>query len=407
MEQWREEALLHDGRTVEVHRKISFELTTIGGGFGWINPLLFFPKLGSPEKYSIEVVNPDTRKWVVWSEDNYVKPIMIDFVDGVPYLAVYGQRVFQNTSLYGCPDIPYVFFKYDTSAAEWVRIPRSAVPKDLSQANLIAEGYIPSITQADRLFSKERVLSNNRDYARRTKPYDMFSITIPSDFEDWTYSRKNRFKNERIKDDCRPPLPRPVDVINPKSPISPSQSVDLDIFDTKNFDPEMVATHSSEGKPSEFSKLIWDSQRVEACKVFLKPADPDNPLLDGWQGFVQDKTGQQIMASTGGTRLCDPDVMWIFNYAAERDRIVIIKVNPSGEVLYRISFKKPVPVSGYYDEAFIAYTTFKAENGFLTFEWYDTRSLGNTRYIKRIIKVKIKEPSTSAPFTVGGEVAEH
>src|SRR6185369_5498912 len=77
-EKWDDEALLHDGRTVEVHRKVTFHFW--GGeisSLGWW-----------PDEYSLEAKDPDTGQTIKWSGERGVNPIMLDFVESIPYLVV-------------------------------------------------------------------------------------------------------------------------------------------------------------------------------------------------------------------------------------------------------------------------------------------------------------------------------
>src|SRR6185369_9353876 len=125
-EKWDDEALLHDGRTVEVHRKVTFHFW--GGeisSLGWW-----------PDEYSLEAKDPDTGQTIKWSGERGVNPIMLDFVESIPYLVVRSSRVFSNVKLYGCPEIPYVYLRYDQETSKWSPLPRNLAPKAVRTANL-------------------------------------------------------------------------------------------------------------------------------------------------------------------------------------------------------------------------------------------------------------------------------
>ena len=129
--EWIDEALLHDGRTIEVNRTVIYNF---GSGE------LTYALQRWPNQYSLEATNPDTGKKVKWLGEKYVNPVLLDFVDGATYLVINSGRVFSNTKKYGCPEIPYVFLRYDEKIADWIPIPTNKIPIGLTQANL-SESY--------------------------------------------------------------------------------------------------------------------------------------------------------------------------------------------------------------------------------------------------------------------------
>lgn len=203
-------------------------------------------------------------------------------------------------------------------------------------------------------------------------------------------------QNERIANDCRPALLRPVDSINPKSPLPSSQDVTLEILETKNYDPVWIFEGNSNTAADQWSKLAWDSERWDACKKFFRPADPNNPLLDGWHLFTNDPTGKKITVYNGN-RICDANTIWMWDYVAERGRMVLIKVSPTGDVIYRISFEKPDEPMRF--RGGIMYPTLIAKGGYVYFEWWNTNQSGRNMHIKRAMKVRFREPQATAPNT--------
>lgn len=381
---WIDEALLHDGRTVEVQREVAFHF---GGGD------LSQACTKWPDEHSLEAKNPDTGKPVKWSGEKHVNPILLDFVDGIPYLAVMSMKVFSNVDLYGCPEIPFVFLKYADKAFQWVPVSRDAVPSVLRLANL-SDRYDGTYMRDGRRQTKEFISGRYKTSDRSTNDY--LSSVIPKSFEDWDYSRKERFRNERTANDCRPALLRPVDSINPKPSVPPSQNVMLEILETKNYDPVWIIEGNSNTAESQWSKLAWDSERSKACKKFFQPADPNNPQLDGWQSFINDPSGKKITVYTGN-QICDADTIWMMDYVAERGRMVLIKVSPAGEVIYRISFEKPNELMGFMGG--IMSPTLKAKDGYVYFDWWNSNQSGGNRHVKRAMKIRFKEPLLTAPNT--------
>ena len=217
-----------------------------------------------------------------------------------------------------------------------------------------------------------------------------FTADIPENYDTWDYHYKKGYKNHRYENDCRPPLsfPKPVDSINPQSPVPTSQNVALEILETKEYDPEWVIEADANAAISNWSKLTWDEGRANACKAFFRPVDSENPQLNGWQSFIKDTTGQKVTAYSG-SRFCDSNVIWVLDYAAERGRVVIIKATFAGDVIYRISFECPATIR-YLGH--IMFPTFKSENGYLYFEWWNTKQSGRNRHIARAMKVRLREP---------------
>ncbi len=162
----------------------------------------------------------------------------------------------------------------------------------------------------------------------------------------------------------------------------------LEILETKDYDPEWVIEADANAAISNWSKLAWDAERDNACKAFFRPVRSDNPHLNGWQSLVKDTTGQKVTTYTGN-RLCDTNVIWVMDYVAERGRVVIIKATPAGDVIYRISFERPAEIR--YVGGIMS-PTFKSENDYLYFEWWNTNQSGRNRHIARSMKVRLREP---------------
>lgn len=130
---WKEEVVLHDGKVVVVERFFNL------GGYPTIDS-----HNRSPLDQTITFTLPETNKRISWkteyknntTEPNSLGPLLLDVVDGIPYLA---------TSPAGCiaynkwarPNPPYVLFKYVNDA--WERIPLEEFPAVLIKANLMSK----------------------------------------------------------------------------------------------------------------------------------------------------------------------------------------------------------------------------------------------------------------------------
>ena len=373
-EKWDDEALLHDGLTVEVHRKVVFHF---GGGeissLGWW-----------PDEYSLEAKNPDTGKTIKWSGEQDVNPIMLDFVDGIPYLVVRSSRVFSNVKLYGCPEIPYVYLRYDQETSKWSPLPKNLAPKVLRTANLSAS-YDGAYMHNGKRQSKEFISDRYRANKRATN--GSFTADIPENYDTWDYFLKDRsYRNIRFKNDCRSPLPLEAEVVLP-----PPQEVTLEILETNNYNPIRLI------EKNEWSHLVSDKERSEYskyCKSLFKQADPKDPWLG--KRFSKDSTGQKkgpynkSNLSTGAHRLCDKEYILYYAHLELTNKMVITKYTDTGDMLYRISFQKPEEVKGF--TGYIQAPTIKSEHGYLTFEWWHFRNYNKMWEVKRALKVRLREP---------------
>jgi hypothetical protein len=382
-EKWVDEALLHDGRTVEVHRKVAYHY---GGG-----ELSQMVKAG-PDQYSIEVRHPDTSKTIKWSGERHVYPVLIDFVEGVPYLVVMPEEPFSNVKLYGCPEIPYVFLKYEQKTSKWIPVPRNLAPKVLQKANLSQR--FEYYAMKDTRQTKESIKGRHDMFEHTTAGF--FNEVIPQNYETWNYEYKLDFKNKRFKNDCRPTLPLEVEVM---SPPPPRQKADVEILETIDYNPERII------QQDEWVSLRADKDREESseyCKSLFIEANPNEP----WQGmrFTRDVTRQKeppykINDFRRGVRyLCEKDYIIYYAYLElpVPDQMVITKYTVTGDMIYRIRFHHPEKLSGFIGS--INESSVKLENGYLNFEWWYFRSMLNHKkngiewHVKRIIKARFREP---------------
>lgn len=128
---WKEEVLLHDGRIIVVER--SFKL----GGY----PALEAQER-SPLDQTITFTLPGKNKKISWAteyrddkpEPNSLGALLLDVVDGVPYLATSPAGCVAYNK-WGRPNPPYVLFKYVND--KWQQIPLKEFPRELAEANLM------------------------------------------------------------------------------------------------------------------------------------------------------------------------------------------------------------------------------------------------------------------------------
>jgi hypothetical protein len=164
--------------------------------------------------------------------------------------------------------------------------------------------------------------------------------------------------------------------------------VPLEILSEKLYEPVWIIKNHDDGT-TKWGDLAFDKPRHDRCAQLLKLEKAGTPLGQGWFLFTADPTGRKKARYTGEV-LCEAEVLWFFDYAAERGKMILTKYTAAGDLVYRISFDKPAPIYGF--DGHIMGPTFKEEGGYLNFDWWDSNQAGNDRHIKRSMKVKLAEP---------------
>ncbi len=212
-EGWKEDALLHDGRTIKVEREVgyTFQLFYSDGMFGsW------------PDKFRLKFEHPDTHATIKWQGEQYFNPVLLDIVDGVPYLIIHGRPTTDTQEAYGCPELPYIFLEYQEGrGAKWAAIPAEQAPAELQVANLSPEypdfprrqspgdeeRYWGKRGRASRDLSHDQIVAKINFREKQQRGY--FQGKIPRTYEDWHYVSKEGYLTDRPWKDCRPPYKSP------------------------------------------------------------------------------------------------------------------------------------------------------------------------------------------------------
>jgi len=129
---WKEEVQLHDGRVLVVERHFNLD---------------GYPTLDSRERALLdEIITftlPESNKRISWKtefrndrpEPNSLGVLLLDVVNGVPYLATSPAGCIAYNK-WGRPNPPYVLFKYSNDA--WQQISMKEFPEQLVAANLMS-----------------------------------------------------------------------------------------------------------------------------------------------------------------------------------------------------------------------------------------------------------------------------
>lgn len=381
-ERWVDEAVLHDGRTVEVRRSVDFNF----GQGELISALQRWPN-----QYSLTARNPDTGKTVRWSGERNFDPILLDFWERIPYLVIVASSVFSDLKQYGCPEIPYVFLRYEEREGQWKSIPASQFPQRLLLANL-SFSYDGYYMKGGKRQSKEDIARRN-ELREKTSGGSMSRI-IPTTFESWRAKYKNDYRVSHYRDGCRHTVPSNDDPLHPQSAAQPSHRGTLEVVEIKDYEPVWVIKSESSGANSVWDSLTWDRWQYEQCRklVQLVGDNTDTPELRGWLLFVNDPTKRK-KARNNSTIFCNDEAIWFPDYVTEPGRVVLAKFSITGDFLYKLSFDKPSHPGGF--QGGIAYKSFTAKEGFIHFEWLNSNQSGTDRHIRRSMKVKIREPITT------------
>jgi hypothetical protein len=128
---WKEEVLLHDGQMIVLERFYNL------GGYPAIES-----HNRSPLDLTLTFTLPGSDKVVVWKTEfnnspelNSLGPLLLDVVDGTPYLATSPAGCIAYNK-WGRPNPPYVLFKYVNET--WQRIPLETFPTILVRSNLMS-----------------------------------------------------------------------------------------------------------------------------------------------------------------------------------------------------------------------------------------------------------------------------
>lgn len=377
---WSEEVVLQDGRQIKVEREVSYtfkhSIGDAGSGYSVSKNKL--------SNHHLQFKHPETGKLIDWQGDPLFTPVLLGLIDEVPYLVLSARPTKETERIYGCTELPFIYLQYDAkSQTKWLTVPEDQAPRALKSANLsLAEGNnLKDHLSVDEV--QETIAQKEKSSAR------FIQREIPRDYGEWRYQYKNSYRNERRRDDCRPPraplpqmaLPVPIEGLP-------------EILETTDYTPDRIAIGD------DWSSFVFDKKREGACKSLFRPTDPDD-YMQG-QRFVKDSSGnkpapysQTAQFKMGVRVLCDDDDVWFITHQEEPGKIVISKFTATGDLVFRTSFRNPGRVEGF--TGYIRIPSLRSEGGYLYFDWLDFRDINREWHIKRWLKMRMKEPDRSNP----------
>ncbi|TNI88471.1 hypothetical protein CF120_15110 [Aeromonas allosaccharophila] len=399
-ERWSEDAVLSNGREVKVEREVGYTFQFISGDEASMKLFASWP-----DKFWIRFKHPDTGETITWQGEQYYNPILLDFVNGIPYLVVNGQSSKKTEAVYGCPELPYIYLKYESGLlGKWSPVPSAKAPDVLRKANLSPDypdfGKLDAqdeAIQAKRRGGRARRDMSPDDIQKRMSKVErgsagFFQRVIPRNYEEWNYTYKNSHLNERRRDDCRPPRALPPQEALP-APIEGSPEILKEV----NYTPDRISLGD------DWSTLTYDPKRESGCKALFRPTDP-NDYMKG-QRFINDRTGDKpapysrtAQFNMGVRVLCDEHV-WFLTHQEEPGKIVISKFTVTGDLVYRTSFRNPDRVEGFI--GYIRVPSLRSRDGYLYFDWLDFRDINREWHIKRWLEMRMREPEMPNPAVQG------
>ena len=397
-DEWSEDVALHDGRFVKVEREEYWttKLHFTDSFFG-LPTVPYFRSQGA-DRYWLKFEHPDTRETIRWKGERHYEPVLLDIVDGVPYLVAFGGPNKSTEKIYGCPELPYVFLKYEKGIwGQWTPIPVEAAPQVLRNSNLSLppSGNRQPHAHWSSAFVQETLLYHER------QSHSHFQRSIPRNYDEWNSGFKNGHRNERKVWDCRPPLQPLPDVPLPK-PVD----VELEVVETQDY----VVTSADQYYKSLAAKKGAITR--DNCAKLFRPPNPE-ALMQG-ERFINDPTGNirlpysRPAPSPSGRafearvqRYCDDKFVWFVDGYEEPGKTIITKYAASGNLLYNIRMDDPKiagsrsQITGIKPHINMVLDSLSTENGNLYFYWVHELPLSPdspNRYPNRMTKYRFLEP---------------
>lgn len=306
-ESWSEDALLHDGRIIKVSREVGYTFQLFYGGGG--SPGMF----GSwPDRFWLKFKHPDTHETIKWQGEQYFDPVLLEIVDEVPYLVIHGRPDKSTEKIYGCPELPYIFLKYEKGfMGKWTPITAEQAPDVLQDANLSPDypDFPRQMDQHDeamyeiyngrssRDLSRDQVLMNIRKVEGSSE--GNFQAKIPRSYDDWYSINDSNGRKERRRNDCRAPLIRPLP--SPKFEVARQRINEAGLkAETVNATIESFAASPQIITREDFagSKGVWTGHGYlsNRCDGIVKTIEPIREYFDngGWH-----LTGSQLVLNPG------------------------------------------------------------------------------------------------------------
>lgn len=360
---WTEDALLRDGRLVAVHLQ------------GNSAPPSFYMAHQKTKlsQFRLTFAHPDTHETIVWQGARYFDPVLLDLVDSVPYLVVYGRPTVATVGQYGCPELPYIYLRYGANG--WHAVPAEKAPAALVLANLSTHDM--AADAAGRHFSAPEVAHKMERQVRDS--LGLVQKKIPRTLADWTTTQKRSAVVDRLVGDCRAPRPPMAALVLP-APVEGNVSV----LESSNYVPEKAYD------AQEWDALMADPRRAAACKPVFQQVELENYNLD--LRFSLDPSERKRVPyarngvlESGIQVLCD-DHVWFIQDPVDSNKITITQYTRSGDLVFHTSFVRPRNEPGLMGA--LRVPSLRSEGDYVYFDWTLSRTAGNQKLLKRSLNLR-------------------
>lgn len=362
---WTEDARLHDDRSVTVQ---------IEGNSAALPYYLSYKK-SSISQFKLVFRHPDTQQDIVWQGARYFSPVLLDVVQGVPYLVVYGRPTQATRDAYGCPELPYIFLRHGVDG--WQSVSAAKAPPELRSANLYTY-QIPLDTAGHHLIADA---VSQHITAAEQQTSGLLQKAIPRALADWHALNRRSALNDRLVGDCRPP---PAELTGALVLPPPAQAAP-ELLETVDYVPETAYSLK------DWNQLSIDTRRTDACKPMFQSTEVDAYNLD--MRFTQDKTRtkrvpytQQGAWEPGVSVLCDTH-LWFITSNKSAQTLTLTQFTQSGDPVFRVAFAAPANAGGWVGT--FLWPTLRADAEYLYFDWALGRTEGAHWLVKRVLKMRV------------------
>lgn len=348
---WDEEVLLHDGRLIIINREVGHTLQVFSGDGGSPGFMKSWP-----DKFWLKFKNPDTHETIKWQGEQYFNPVLLDIIDSVPYLVVRGRPDKETEKIYGCPELPFIYLKYETGLfGKWVPIPVENAPKILQNMNLSPR--YPTHFANDSIHNYETrksVLENIGFNGQRWT-----SGEIPTSYDDWDDPYKESYRYERRQNDCRQPAMGPK--ATPKFQAARQSIYDAELkAETVNATIESYSNDTEIITRDDYLRIRggWTGYGYlnSSCNTIVSSIQPIREFLDkgGWR-----YNGFQLLLNSGdeiplqkysiptfkapvipNIVTCRDNIIYVISRMS-KEKLLIKRLKSSGEVIDALNIILP------------------------------------------------------------------
>ena len=175
------------------------------------------------------------------------------------------------------------------------------------------------------------------------------------------------------------------------------------LVDSKEVLTSEVANPIQRMNSEEWTQVSHDRIRNDNCQQMIFVEHPGSSFYS----FSHDPTARNKAYRRGSIRLCESSEIWFASNADGSDgsdgsKMIIEKYSQAGDSIYKARFTKPEPTGDSYGS--IIGPTFRAEGGYVNFEWWNTNQTRGLREIYRRMRVRFKEPLSPIRLPIGTAV---